>query len=51
MLNVFKTIDHVLQPVPGNEIVKDGWIPHSCGEPGKLSKFEMSFCRREWKRL
>jgi len=26
MLNVFKTIDHVLQPVPGNEIVKDGWI-------------------------
>ena len=26
MLNVFKTIDHMLQPVPGNEIVKDGWI-------------------------
>jgi len=26
MLNVFKTIDHMLQPVPGNEIVKDSWI-------------------------
>ena len=26
MLSVFKTIDHMLQPVPGNEIVKDGWI-------------------------
>ncbi len=26
MLNVFKTIDHVLQPVPGNELVKDSWI-------------------------
>ena len=26
MLNVFKTTDHVLQPVPGNEPVKDSWI-------------------------
>ena len=26
MLNVFKTIDHVLQPVPGNELIKDSWI-------------------------
>lgn len=26
MLNVFKTVDHVLQPVPGNELVKDAWI-------------------------
>ena len=26
MLNVFKTIEHVLQPVPGNELVKDAWI-------------------------
>lgn len=26
MLNVFKTIDHVLQPVPGNELVKDSWV-------------------------
>ncbi len=26
MLHVFKTIDHALQPVPGNELVKDAWI-------------------------
>ena len=26
MLNVYKTVSHVLQPVPGNELVKDSWI-------------------------
>ncbi len=26
MLNVFKTIDHKLQAVPGNEIIKDAWV-------------------------
>jgi magnesium transporter len=26
MLNVYKTIDHVLQQVPGNELIKDSWI-------------------------
>lgn len=26
MLSVFKTIDHALQSVPGNELVKDAWI-------------------------
>lgn len=26
MLNVYKTIDHVLQPVTGNELIKGSWI-------------------------
>ena len=26
MLHVFKTVDHALQPVHGNELVKDAWI-------------------------
>jgi len=34
--------------ISSEAVVKGGWIPHSCGEPGKLPKFEMTFCRREW---